>query len=437
MKKNILILINVTLILLFLSSCVKEKFDQPESDCEQIDLIANATIQDLKDYYNGSDTMKIDTNLTIKVTVISSDKEGNIYKELIVQDRTGGVAIQIDKKNMYETYPFGEVIFIKCKNLYLGKSGGIPALGSLYEEGGEIQFGRIADDGLIEEHIFKTCNRIPINPETYTIPELKANDTLLNTLVLIENVQFKRTVLGLKYADYDPYDPGSGERPIIDATITNEIILYNSGFSHFANLIIPEGNGSIVAIYGKYNSTFQLYINKVADVDFEGERFFDPYVKDFEDDDLNSGGWTTQVITGEGDWEVAQFSGNYYASMSNYNGSSNFESETWLISPSFDLSSSANPVLNFQSAWGYPPGNDLIVRYSTDYNGTSLPSTATWTELEPTFYTGSSYWQWTDSGNLILPTENNVYIAFIYMDGNSDGKTWEIDDITISDTEKQ
>ena len=428
MKKNILIFIGFTISLLILSSCVKEEFDELPSDCYELNLTANATIQDLKDYYNGSDTMKIDTNLILKVTVISSDKEGNIYKELIVQDETGGVSIQIDKKYLYETYPFGEIIYIKCENLYLDEGGGgIMELGLLYEENGEIAHGRIPDDGSIEEHLFRTCTNIPLEPKTYTIHELKTNDTLLNTLVKIENVQFSNSVLELKYADYDPYDPGSGERPVID-TAMNDLTLYNSGFAHFANLPIPEGSGSIIAIYGKYSSTYQLYINSVSDVNFDGERW--GTITIFQEGFENSlGMFNAFSISGSGEWEHE----SYDDGCAKMQGSSN--EEDWLVSSSINLTERVNTILTFRHALNYITSwDDLHVLISTDYDGTSEPnSNGTWIEITDYDKPSGNSWTFYDSGEIDISQfdgESSVYVAFKYTCG-SNSSVWEIGEVGI------
>ncbi len=417
----------ILIILLNITSCVREEFDSPPSNIDdpEINLDANLTIKGLKELYNGADTMRITEDYIVEATIISSDRRGNFYKQIIVQDETGGIIISVDKKYIYETYPEGQKVYIKCKDLYLGESGGLTTLGHLFddEEDGIIH-GRMTEE-LADKHIIKSFHNAPIEPKTYTIEELKNGDSLTNTLIRIENVQFKASELGTFFADDEE------ENRYLFDTEYNEIILRTSEYSDFATFDLPTGSGSIVAVFGKYNSDYQLYIKYTDWINFNAERFYDPYFKDFNDQDLYSDGWTTQLIIGEKDWEVDDLgSDSFYAKMSNYGGSP--ESETWLISPSFNLTTTKNPVLNFQSAWGYS-GSDMIVRYSIDYDGTSEPNTATWTDLNPNYYTGSDWWTWTDSGNLELPKESNVYVAFIYID-DTNCKTWEIDNIGIIDT---
>ena len=118
--------------------------------------------------------------------------------------------------------------------------------------------------------------------------------------------------------------------------------------------------------------------------------------------------------------------------MSNYTGSTNVASEAWLISPAIDLSASTNSTLDFRNAYKYT-GDPLEVYVSNNYDGTSAPSSATWTQLGVNLSTGNFSWE--NGGPVSLNSfigNNAVYIAFKYTGTNSDGSTWEIDDIVIT-----
>ena len=154
--------------------------------------------------------------------------------------------------------------------------------------------------------------------------------------------------------------------------------------------------------------------------------------KNFDDDVLTSGGWTTQLVIGTLNWDTYTFGGEIFARMSNYNGTNN-ASETWLISPAMDLSTAITPTLTFISACNFT-GAALELMISTNYDGTSAPGTATWTSLTATWSPGT--YTWTSSGNVDLSAyiASGVYIAYKYTGSASDGKTWEVDDILVNET---
>lgn len=140
------------------------------------------------------------------------------------------------------------------------------------------------------------------------------------------------------------------------------------------------------------------------------------------------------------DWFHADFSGNSFAKVSNYNATTllNSAMETWLISPPIDLSTATNPTLNFNNVKRYA-GTDLVVLISTDYAGGS-PSTGTWTDITTmlTMDANDASWTFVNSGNLDLSpyisgSPNTVRLAFQYIGGPSDGSTYEVDDILINE----
>ncbi|MEA2105836.1 MAG: lamin tail domain-containing protein [Bacteroidota bacterium] len=155
-----------------------------------------------------------------------------------------------------------------------------------------------------------------------------------------------------------------------------------------------------------------------------------PYLRDFETGDINTDGWSTQLVIGTLDWYIDDDSGNHFAKMSNYSGG-NQPSETWLITPGIDLSTAVSPVFSFMNACDYS-GADIEVKISTDYDGFSDPSIATWTNLSPTLSTGG--YDNVSSGELDLSayTGGTAYIAFKYTGTDLDGKIWQIDDVSIA-----
>jgi hypothetical protein len=177
----------------------------------------------------------------------------------------------------------------------------------------------------------------------------------------------------------------------------------------------------------------QLYVRNLNDVSMNaGTRCAEPYLdKDFEDLSISSGGWSQQLVFGGISWSADSFGADRFAKVTNYSGS-NVACESWLISPPVNLSGATNPVLTFRTACNYT-GANIEVYVMTNYDGISSPATATLTQLTPALSGGS--WAWVNSGALNLSAflQSNVYIGFKYTGTNSNGKTWEVDDILIEE----
>jgi hypothetical protein len=159
--------------------------------------------------------------------------------------------------------------------------------------------------------------------------------------------------------------------------------------------------------------------------------------KDFNDLSLNSGGWTTQVVVDTTNWYAADYNGDQFAKISNYNNG-NVPSEAWLISPAVDLSNASQPNLSFGTIMKFA-GAALTLYISTDYDGTSNPtSQGTWIDItsNANWDTNNSSWgNWTNSGDIDLSsfTSSSIYVAYKYTGTSSDGSTWEVDDILIKE----
>ncbi len=407
--------------ILFLWSCVDKKFDAPTT-CADVNYKPTHTIEELKELYQN-DTLKIKDDIIIEGVVTSSDQYGNFYKELVIQDSTDALSISIDASFLYTRFPLGQKIYVKCKDLYLGKLANVVRLGDIYTENGIVKFGRIQGNVIIDEHLINSCNNEPVEPERISLDQVGSKYTY--KLVTLENVQFKSYEVGETWADVENLQ--SVNHNIIDQN-NNSLFVRTSGYAKFARDTVPAGNGSITGVLSFYNKDYQLIVRSLDDVAMNGKRFTEDVLKDFEDENLLSGGWTIQTLKGVS-WNLGTHGGKRYLNCSNYNTDThvNTETETWFISPELNLNECENPNLVFENTCNYN-GDLLIVRYSVDYDGMADPTTATWTDLSPTLSTGG--WSWVGSGDLALPKEAK-YVAFVYVGSSSSGKTWEVDNIFI------
>ncbi|MBN2662747.1 MAG: choice-of-anchor J domain-containing protein [Bacteroidales bacterium] len=423
--KNILFAIIAILGLsLSFSSCVKQDFDDPPTNCNDINITTTMSIHELKTLYTG-DTTRIGDSVIIEGYVTSTDQFGNFYKELVIQDSSDAICIMIDASYMFTSFPIGQKVYVKCGGLMLGNSNDVIKLGNTYTEYGIVNFGRIQGDVVIANHIIKTCDNAPVEPQEITLSQI--DDGIVYKLVKINAVQFKSSELPTTWADAIGLE--SINHYIVDQD-NNSLIVRTSGYSSFARDSLPNGSGYIIGVLGKYGSDYQLYVRNPDDAVMGDERFAEPIYKDFEDGSIYSDGWFNKIVKGQ-PWTLGTIGGNY-AQCRSYNGSTNIETESWYISPALDLSNYSAPVVSFRNACNYS-GALIETKYSTDYDGTSDPNTATWTDLPATLSSGN--WAWVNSGDLTLPT-NVKHVAFVYFGTNSDGRTWEIDDILIEDAGK-
>lgn len=162
-----------------------------------------------------------------------------------------------------------------------------------------------------------------------------------------------------------------------------------------------------------------------------------PTSLDFEDDSF--GNWTTYNSASTQDWDIWSGTGanssGYYGVMNGFG--EDVLSNDWLISPPFNMDNNYNEYISFYTATKYGDlNNEFTLEYSTDYDGTSDPTTATWTELAFTRPIDDND-TWTSSGDVDLTaiTGTQVYFAFHYASNGADIGRWKVDEITIGGTD--
>lgn len=270
---------------MIISGCVHDdKYDEPNLEGVQCiqDFTANTTLKQLREKYTlnnptgaayvfPADTTPNDPSddLYIEGYVSSTDETGNIYKTIYIQDAlenpTHGFTISVDAVSNYTKFPQGNKIYVKLNGLAVGVYGGVVQLGM--KTGAETQNGAVSriPEKMVPFSIFRSCNISgKIVPKIMTSAQMvSANDNLIGCLIQMNNAEFDNRILCTNYAP----NGVTVDRAIRDNTSSTARVVRNSGYASFANQILPSGNGKFVGIYSKFNSTYQMYINKVSDLE--------------------------------------------------------------------------------------------------------------------------------------------------------------------------
>ncbi len=397
-----------------LATSCKREYDSPP--VKETPTGGVLTLTQLRNLYTGT-PHKFVGDSSVYAVVIADETSGNLYKEVYISDGTAAMNVRLlTGGGLYE----GDSIRIYLKGTVLSEYNSVLQLDSVD----------------VDVNVIKQATGKSIAPMVTTVDQI--NPLMQAHLIKLEDVEFAPSSQGQTYAD--AVNQQSVNLDLTDCN-GNTVLVRTSGYANFAGDVVPSGNGDMLAIVGQFGSDMQLYIRRPSELTFNNTACGGvppgTYLnKDWEDQDLTSGGWVTKLVTGTLNWSASdQGSGTWYAKMSNYNGSTNEDSEAWLITPAMDFTSATNPELNFETAYNYA-GPALEVLVSTDYDGISNPATqGTWTPLSPTLSPGS--WTWTPSGALNLSSYNgnsSVYIGFKYTGSSpSTGSTWELDNVNVAE----
>ena len=165
---------------------------------------------------------------------------------------------------------------------------------------------------------------------------------------------------------------------------------------------------------------------------FDGTGSF-PWSDDFETNDF-SAGWTTYAATGAPAslWIASgsqnNTSGGTYSALHTYGAVADGTYDSYLISPTFDLSGASSPIVSYSDRVNWTGDADVhSLVYSEDYDGSNL-DTATWVVLNDVLGSEDT---WVANGPYALPTTGTVTIAFRYQGVYA--AEWWIDDVSLEE----
>lgn len=150
--------------------------------------------------------------------------------------------------------------------------------------------------------------------------------------------------------------------------------------------------------------------------------------------DSNLKDWTVSTVTGA-DWSL----GSTYAKATGYNGGTTTATETWLVSPTINTTTSDGAVINFDHVIRYVKSatdiNNHEMYISSDYTGDV--KTATWTKLDyKPVESATQTWDFYAADPIQIPDaylNKDVVIAFKFTCNDQNSTTWEIKNFSVKE----
>ena len=469
MKTNkFFILLSTLALMLVVTACVQDDdFQTPEVNIQEPDITAlgematfNSVIARYETAVSNGDQVGVynefDTPQYIVGYVVSSDRSGNFFEELIIQntpdagdagsDPRRGLNILINVRSLSDTYEVGRKVYVKLNGLAIGIQNGVYTLGKASGS----QLVQLQEYEYLN-YVIRSAEVVTIAPKVVAIEDLTEQDE--NTFIQIDDVQINRGQLSLTYAG-ESSDEFDGFRTIESCASTSTLTLQTSTFADFKQLPVPQNRGSISGIFSRdFGDDFNvLVLNSIADVNFENPERCDPEVLDcqgpfggntilFEEDfeglsnlsQLETAGWEHFNIAGSVNFVIGSFSGNEYAQISGFN-SGDSEIETWLVTPAINLDSTTGEYLNFDLEVAYANGIILSVLITDAYTGDV--TTTEWTEIDVNIPNtpSSGFGGFNNSGDInISCLDGDVRVAFKYLGSDPSATTrYHINNVEVA-----
>ncbi|KQB43214.1 putative lipoprotein [Flavobacterium daejeonense] len=434
------------LLLLVLGGCANDPTEIPKLTCNQPDFMVNKTVENIQQTA-AEIVAQYPYDDVIEAYVVSSDENGNFFKTISLQTLATettpavGCSVPVDATNLYVDYRIGNKVYIKLKNQYTDLYYGGLRIGSLYvnayNQGG---VGRISQNDY-KKVLNTSCTNVKEEQLVHAIDLAEINDSHLNTLIELSDVQFTEAAISRHYYEETNDVGGATNWNLVDKK-GNQLIFRTSTYADFSKNIVPEGSGKVRGVLTKYASDYQLIARKESDVQMSETRNIPFFVEDFQSvsdgTNLSLPGWSNIIEAGAIVWKGGITSTNGYAEFA-ITGTKVASNIVWLISPKIDMDTHTNERLSFRTAQHHldvdSPLNTLKVYVSTNFDGANI-KTATWIPISARIPTQTTPWyEFIGSGAIDLSGySGKINIAFKYIGSGKnltlDG-AFQLDDVQI------
>lgn len=434
------------MILWLFSGCVNSNFDEPVYNCVDPSLTKTKEVSEMYSLATSTTALYTQEDI-VEGYVISSDEGGNFFKSIYFQalDGTKGFNLLVDEVALYtKHFQPGKRVYLKLNGLAFANPSS-NAKGLIFGAPPTDQF---AVDRLsvfsFKNHLIPSCELVNEEDIVHKITLAQASsDVYLNTLIEIDEVQFKTDCATFSKGNFDT-----------SLKITNGIgtlDVRTSRFANFAGYTVPDGRGKIRGVLTKFGLTYQLILRTERDVQFTNPRvqtivlpkggtnlqYLGAFTENFESYAATTTGailpkYINDAAIGTKYWDIVSFSSNKYLQMSAFN--TGCSKAHFIIPVDF---TSAKEFL-FKSKDGYNDGNPLRVYYSTDYIPTNKVEQATLVDITNKFKISSGNLdgygsEFINSGVYAIPNSltGNGYFIFEYIGTTGITTTIQLDDIMV------
>lgn len=374
---------------------------------------------------------QIEKDMMIKAVVTGNDVSGNIYNQVSVQDASGAIIIAINGSGLSGYLPVGQEILVNLKGLYIGSYKKLPQIGGVNTKLSDGSLGM----GKIERAVWNQHFKI-LNPgeadATTVVPEEFDLTKLTDAAYMDANVGKLMTLKKVKFASANGTnvwapDDSNTSLELIDAETgkkisSSNLVVRNSGYSKFANEVVPQGVFDITGIFTRFGNTWQIVLRSTDDLKSVVLAYLsEPF-------DASQGNFTIDNIKladgVEFVWKWA--SAAYGMKASGYVNSTKYDLQSRLKSPAIDLKSAKSAKLMFEQAINFASDikQECKVQISTDGK--------TWTDLDVQGYPTGDNWDFVPStADLTKYCGKTIYIGFLYSSTPTSAPTWEVKNFAV------
>ena len=202
-------------------------------------LVSGETTSISRIYEIASETVchTITSDMVCVGRVTTSDREGNFYRTMFVEDATGGVEVQVGIYDVASQYPEGLEVALHLKDCAVMKHDGVVQVGlppQSYDD-----FPReFESQVMLDRYVVRGTSVAPIAPRLVDVPSLSAE--MCGRRVRVENLRYVAD-------DISPEEPRLVGYCRFEDSDGCVLFCYISEYADFANIVAPT---TAVALQG-------------------------------------------------------------------------------------------------------------------------------------------------------------------------------------------
>lgn len=260
-----------------LASCMDGDWDVPEGipyGNNELEAGTTVTIAELQNTYAStisSDNYKqITEDIWLRCVINGNDYGDNLYKQISVQDETGGIIIGINGSDQGAFMPVGQKLLISLKGLYIGGYGNQAQLGGLYNGGlGRMELSdwkkhvRLIMDGSSDALAFGT-----MKVDTIDFDASKTMAQQAGRVVRLSGVTISRDGTPIIAPDDGSVSLVSNcvNRTLSGGNAGSKCVLRTSTYAAFKGVAIPTTPVELYGIATIYRGTWQILARTQSDL---------------------------------------------------------------------------------------------------------------------------------------------------------------------------
>ena len=217
------------------------------------------TIKSLKERIVGTRPMRIEQDIVVVGRIISSDRDENFYRSIVVDDGTAAIEVMMGITPLAADYPEGLEVALCLEGCYIAYQRGVAVVGTEAAEYESYDVGYLASREAVDRVVVRGSSVEVQSPRNVTVAELQYADC--GRLMRVDGLH----VVGSTSIDTLAGDVLSDARwrgyALFKNDVGDSIAVYTRDYARFAEDAIPLVDVSLSGVveWARYNGGRECY----------------------------------------------------------------------------------------------------------------------------------------------------------------------------------